>query len=464
PSAHVAILYDEIIVKRRWVSNEQFAELVSISQALPGPASAKIAYSLALIRSGVLCAIFAFLLWSIPGAIVMTVVGVLIGGIKGDIPIWAVRLGQGLSAAAIGLVILAAYRMSTVLTTDRLTRVLALIAGSTTALYSAPWLLPLIMVLGGISSFVFDAYITPVLTRRRAKKAATSHKAVASVESKDLEQGDAANELETTESILEDEAERGDKASQKFNTKVDASPHSRPNFKGEQAMQSESGDQQARYVYSRLSGIVCFAVFVVLLIAAILVRVLISPTETGYGQLASTFYVVGSIIFGGGHVVVPLLKTYTVDAGWLTNQQFLIGLAVIQSLPGPNFNFACFLGAVAMARVNKNTLLGAIISYIAIYFPGLILKNAIIPFWQFFRERPAVKMIFRGVNSCALGFIFSAAWLLWVQTTADGGSDSYHAVIVATAFVASEYLNIPVPLVIVVGGAMGAIEYAVTDT
>ncbi|ORZ09967.1 chromate transporter-domain-containing protein [Lobosporangium transversale] len=432
PSAHVAILYDEIIVKRRWVSNEQFAELVSISQALPGPASAKIAYSLALIRSGVLCAIFAFLLWSIPGAIVMTVVGVLIGGIKGDIPIWAVRLGQGLSAAAIGLVILAAYRMSTVLTTDRLTRVLALIAGSTTALYSAPWLLPLIMVLGGISSFVFDAYITPVLTRRRAKKAATSHKAVASVESKDLEQGDAANELETTESILEDEAERGDKAT--------------------------------RYVYSRLSGIVCFAVFVVLLIAAILVRVLISPTETGYGQLASTFYVVGSIIFGGGHVVVPLLKTYTVDAGWLTNQQFLIGLAVIQSLPGPNFNFACFLGAVAMARVNKNTLLGAIISYIAIYFPGLILKNAIIPFWQFFRERPAVKMIFRGVNSCALGFIFSAAWLLWVQTTADGGSDSYHAVIVATAFVASEYLNIPVPLVIVVGGAMGAIEYAVTDT
>lgn len=63
PSAHVAILYDEIIVKRHWVSSEQFAELVAISQALPGPASAKIAYSLALIRSGLLCAIFAFLLW-----------------------------------------------------------------------------------------------------------------------------------------------------------------------------------------------------------------------------------------------------------------------------------------------------------------------------------------------------------------------------------------------------------------
>lgn len=216
-------------------------------------------------------------------------------------------------------------------------------------------------------------------------------------------------------------------------------------------------------MYSRRSGLAYFAGFVILLVAAILYRVFGSSSSPDYATLASTFYVVGSIIFGGGHVVVPLLKTYTADAGWMTDQQFLIGLAIIQSLPGPNFNFACFLGAVAMSNVNKNPIVGAIISFVAIYFPGLILKNAIIPFWQTLRERPSVKMIFRGVNSCTLGFIFSAAWLLWLQVTATGGNDSYHAVIVAAAAVLSGYIGLPVPVVIILGGIMGLLEYAVNN-
>jgi chromate transport protein ChrA len=200
-----------------------------------------------------------------------------------------------------------------------------------------------------------------------------------------------------------------------------------------------------------------------LLVASILVRVLATTSKTAdYAQLVSTFYFVGSIIFGGGNVVVPLLKSYTVDVGWMTDQQFLVGLALVQSLPGPNFNFSCFIGAVAMANANKGSVLGAILSFLAIYFPGLILKNAIVPFWQYFRDRPSVRMVFRGVNACALGFVFSASWLLWKQTTVIGGSNDFHAVIVTAAFVASGYLGIPVPLVIIFGGAMGAIEYAVS--
>ncbi|KAK3817228.1 MAG: chromate transporter-domain-containing protein [Benniella sp.] len=427
PSAHVAILYNEIIVKRHWVSKEQFAELVSISQALPGPASAKIAYSLALIRSGLLCAIFAFMIWSILGATVMTVVGVLIGSVKGEIPLWALRLEQGLSAAAIGLVVLAAFHMSAVLTTDKLTKMLALLSGSITVLYSAPWLLPTIMVAGAITSFVFDGYLTPFFTKWKAKK----------------------SNIDTSTLLEASDIERGHTSQA---SAIDDDPT------------ADNDDEylESTFVYSKRSGLVYFTVFMVLLIAAIVHRVF-GPSSPDYGTLASTFYVVGSIIFGGGHVVVPLLKTYTADVGWMTDQQFLVGLAIIQSLPGPNFNFACFLGAVAMSNVNKNPIVGAMISFVAIYFPGLVLKNAIIPFWQMLRERPSVKMIFRGVNSCALGFIFSAAWLLWLQVTATGGNNSYHAVIVATAAVLSGYIGLPVPIVIILGGIMGVLEYVVSD-
>ncbi|KAF9906247.1 hypothetical protein EC991_000874 [Linnemannia zychae] len=149
PNAHIAILYDEVVAKRHWISIDQFTELVAISQALPGPASAKVA---------------------LPGAIVMTVAGTLIGGIKGGIPLWATRLEQGLASAAIGVVALAGYRMSTTLATDELTRSIALVAGSISALYSAPWLMPTVMVLGGIVSYISDKYLAPLLSNWKAKR------------------------------------------------------------------------------------------------------------------------------------------------------------------------------------------------------------------------------------------------------------------------------------------------------
>ena len=92
----------------------------------------------------------------------MTVAGILIGNIKGGIPLWATRLEQGLASAAIGLVALAAYKMSTTLATDKLTRILALVAGSISALYSAPWLLPVMMIAGGLVSYTFDTFLQPL--------------------------------------------------------------------------------------------------------------------------------------------------------------------------------------------------------------------------------------------------------------------------------------------------------------
>ncbi|KAG0362570.1 chromate transporter-domain-containing protein [Gamsiella multidivaricata] len=469
PSAHIAILYDEIVAKRQWLSSEQFTELFAICQALPGPASTELAFSLSLVRSGFLCSVVSFLLWSIPGAIVMTVSGILIGSIKDEIPLWATRLEQGLATAAIGLVALAAYRMSTALATDKLTRILALVAGSVSALYTAPWLLPVMMIAGGIVSYIYDGFWTPFLNNCKEKRK-EHQESKEELQGNDLEKGNAAKESESSqEESAATEGEQGGASAEK-RLSTEGSIRNRGS-KAEIVIPEEPMDDikmdsttRKAFSYSKKLGFVFFLVFLALLIAAVLVRALISvPPRAEYAYIVSTFYFVGSIIFGGGPVIIPLLKTYTVDSGWMTDQQFLVGLALIQSLPGPNFNFACFLGAVAMVNAGKNGVAGAILCYLAIFFPGLILKNAIIPFWQFVREHKSVKMVFRGVNACALGLVFSATWLLWIQTNSMGGSSGYHAVIASVAFVAAGYLDIPAPLVIIIGGGMGAIEYAVSD-
>ncbi|KAF9915241.1 hypothetical protein BX616_006604 [Lobosporangium transversale] len=471
PAAHIAILYDDIVVKRQWISSEQFTELFAICQALPGPASTELAYSLALVRSGFLCSIVAFLLWSIPGAIVMTVVGTLIGSIKGEIPLWATRLEQGLASAALGLVGLAAYRMSTTLATDKLTRVLALVAGGVTALYTAPWLLPVVMIAGGVVSYIFDAFLAPFGSQRKAQKTKPKGKELLTVD-KDVEKGETAKvpsnsettdgcgeprDVELVQSEVSVQKPASIKGSIRSREKIGAS-------KTEEYLDDIKQHDTTRkaFSYSKKLGFFFFLVFLALLIAAILVRALVPISQTAeYGPLVATFYFTGSIIFGGGPVIIPLLRTYMVDPGWMTDQQFLVGLALIQSMPGPNFNFACFLGAVAMVNAGRSGIPGAILGYLAIFFPGLILKNAIIPFWQSVREHPSVKMVFRGVNACALGLVFSATWLLWIQTNLLGGDSGYHVVIASAAFVASGYLDIPAPIVIILGGGMGAIEYAV---
>ncbi|KAG0205572.1 hypothetical protein BGX28_002824 [Mortierella sp. GBA30] len=453
PAAHIAILYDEIVVKRQWISNEQFTELFAICQALPGPATANIDLNI-----------------SIPGAIVMTVVGVLIGSIKESIPLWATRLEQGLASAAIGLVALAAYRMSTSLATDKLTRILALVAGSVSALYTAPWLLPVLMIAGGLISYLFDAFITPAYYRWIEKRANRKQKTHAG--EKDLEHGHDTKEEDSARTpgsdkthdegptmVNDDDKTSSLHGSLRNRNTADSAASA---LRMDNIVSVKTDDERKAFSYSKKLGFFFFLVFLALLIASILVKALVPSTSTAqYGQLTATFYFVGSIIFGGGPVIIPLLKTYTVDSGWMTDQQFLVGLALIQSLPGPNFNFACFLGAVAMVNANKSGIAGAILCYLGIFFPGLVLKNAIIPFWQFVREHGSVKMIFRGVNACALGLVFSATWLLWIQTNTPGGDSGYHAVIASTAFVASGYLGIPAPLVVIIGGAMGAIEYAV---
>ncbi|KAH6716492.1 chromate transporter [Leptodontidium sp. MPI-SDFR-AT-0119] len=124
-------------------------------------------------------------------------------------------------------------------------------------------------------------------------------------------------------------------------------------------------------------------------------------------------YLAGTIIFGGGPVVIPLLRSYVVDPGWVSSRDFLPGLAIIQAFPGPNFNFAVYLSALTLQRSQFPTVLGAFLGFVGIFLPGITLAVAVQSFWQVLRTKKWVVDLLRGVNATAVGLVFTAVYRLW---------------------------------------------------
>lgn len=175
-------------------------------------------------------------------------------------------------------------------------------------------------------------------------------------------------------------------------------------------------------------------------------------------------YLAGTVIFGGGPVVIPLLRSYVVDPNWVSSRDFLIGLAIIQSFPGPNFNFAVFLGALTLSA-SHHSVLGAILSGFAIFSPGLILAVAVQSFWRALRRKMYVVHFLRGVNAAAVGLVFTAVYRLWeIGYLRPGGSseegvslarEPWWVVVAAVSYSGSRWFRVPPAVAIVAGAALG---------
>ena len=159
-------------------------------------------------------------------------------------------------------------------------------------------------------------------------------------------------------------------------------------------------------------------------------------------------YRIGSIIFGGGQVVLPMLQDEVVP-GWMSDNQFLQGLGLAQSMPGPLFNFSAYLGAVYQG------VPGALVAYIGLFGPGVILIFGIVPFWANLRHNMTFRAILKGLNSTAIGFVGAACVTLW-ESAISTASD---AMIFAVALTLSVVFSVQAPLVILIGGIMGAIMH-----
>jgi chromate transporter len=152
---------------------------------------------------------------------------------------------------------------------------------------------------------------------------------------------------------------------------------------------------------SRAAGIACLVVFAGLLV---LPQVLLAgPVRSQALALFAAFYRSGALVFGGGHVVLPLLRDAVVTPGWVTPDAFLAGYGAVQAVPGPLFSFAAYLGAVMGPE--PNGLAGAIVALVAIFSPGLLLVAGFLPFWDAVRRRAGAQAAMRGTNAAVVGIL-----------------------------------------------------------
>ena len=185
--------------------------------------------------------------------------------------------------------------------------------------------------------------------------------------------------------------------------------------------------------------------------------VLLSPLAAVAGgqtlRMIAAFYRSGALVFGGGHVVLPLLQAAVVPPGWVSNDTFLAGYGAAQAVPGPLFTFAAYLGAAM--QVPPTGWLGGAIAVVAIFAPSFLLVGGLLPFWETLRHRVRVQAALRGVNAAVVGVLlaalFTPVWTSAMHTPADFGLG-------LTAFLLLALWAVPPWLVVLLGaGAASAL-------
>jgi chromate transporter len=208
--------------------------------------------------------------------------------------------------------------------------------------------------------------------------------------------------------------------------------------------EAETGPDSLTLPVSRRFGLVCLIVFLGLLALAFL------PAQ-GAAALAGAFYRSGALVFGGGHVVLPLLRNAVVLPGWVSDGAFLAGYGAAQAVPGPLFTFSAYLGAVA--GVPPGGVAGAALALVAIFVPGMLCLLGTLPFWHELRARSGAQAAMRGTNAAVVGLLgaalYNPVWTSAVQSPADFA-------VAATGFVLLVAWRAPPLLVVVLSAMAGA--------
>lgn len=182
---------------------------------------------------------------------------------------------------------------------------------------------------------------------------------------------------------------------------------------------------------------------------------LLANVSQGF-DLASGFYQSGSLVFGGGHVILPMLEAKVVDAGWVSLDQFLAGYGATQAIPGPLFTFAAYLGAVLGPE--PNGALGAFIALMALFLPGALILIGALPFWDQFRLLPRAQLAMQGANAAVVGILGAA---LYAPVFTSAVLDMRDFALALACYVALVSWKLP-PWFVVILGAGGGMLLAVT--
>lgn len=324
PIAHLGYFRDELVMRRKWIDDNGYADVVALCQFLPGPASSQVGFALGLLRGGPFGALAAWVAFTLPSAILLVLFAYGASAFGGPIGSGII---MGLKIVAVAIVAQAVWGMARNLCPDRQRATIALGALLIVILAAGALGQVAAIAAGAVAGFVFCRNQQTEITRH------------------------------------------------------------------------------IEFPVSRLFGALSLSLFIVLLVGLPIVT---SATSSQWVSVLDAFYRAGSLVFGGGHVVLPLLETEVVQSGWVSHDQFLAGYGAAQAVPGPLFTFAAYLGTVLVTP--PNGLPGATIALISVFLPGFLILLGVIPFWDSFRKRESAQALMRGANAAVVGILGAALY------------------------------------------------------
>ncbi len=216
------------------------------------------------------------------------------------------------------------------------------------------------------------------------------------------------------------------------------------------ALEGTRQDRAPTYITTRRRvGVLWLATFLLLLIG---LPLLAQATAHPWWVVFDRFYRVGSLVFGGGHVILPLLEREVVAPGWLTHDQFLAGYGAAQALPGPLFTFSAYLGT--LMSIGPRGWLGGLWALVAISTPSILLVTGALPFWQMLRHQSGAQAALRGANAAVVGVLLAA---LYNPVWTAGVTGARSAALAFTAFAALQLWKLPPWAVVIAAACLGQV-------
>lgn len=367
PVAHLGFFREDLVKRRRWLSEESYASLVALCQFLPGPASSQVGMAVGLMRAGPLGMAAAWVAFTLPSALLMLAFayGVTHADKAGLAGGWL----AGLKVAAVAIVADAVLGMAKNLCPDRTRRSLALVAAAAAALVPG--------ALGQIGIIAGGALIGLAVIR----------------------------------------------------------------------LDGVAVTEPARHhLPGRAASLAAFALFALLLVG---LPVLAQVTGNAGISLFDTLYRAGALVFGGGHVVLPLIEAELVKPGGLTREVFLAGYGAAQAVPGPLFSFAAYVGAVM--PVPPNGIAGGLLALVAAFLPSALLVFAALRFWTRLAANRRVRDSLAGINAAVVGLLGAA---LWDPVISSGITSNRAFALALIAYLALVLWRVPA-WAVVAGAALG---------
>jgi chromate transporter len=375
PVAHIGYFREEFVVRRRWLDDAAFSDLLGLCQFLPGPASSQLGFSIGLTRAGFIGGLAAWTGFTLPSAIALVLLAFgADAALQGSSAIASVATGlvHGLKLVAVAVVAQAVWGMARTLCPDLKRAAIAMLAAVAASARASSMTQVAVLLCGGLLGIWLCRAPAPASTAAQVAPA----------------------------------------------------PSLAP--------------------VSRAVGTLSLAAFALLLFGLPLLR--------GWhaAALFDAFYRSGALVFGGGHVVLPLLREAFVASGWVSEDVFLAGYGAAQAVPGPLFTFASYLGAVASPASHR--LGGALLGLVGIFLPGMLILLGALPFWDQFRSQAGAQAFMRGVNAAVVGLLGAALyhpiWTSSVKTAGDLG-------VALIGFVLLTKWRAPPILIVALGAAAG---------